>query len=125
MIKPLACDVYNANIILCNSRADLLRLIKMFHEDYLDDWKEDSKDAEGYTIPYHPIIMYSKKGEGTVAHEAVHVICCILEDRGVRYVYPDEESLAYPVGWLVEKWYQKKDWMKWQDFEAMYKKALG
>lgn len=125
MIKPLACDAYNANIILCNSRTDLLRLIKMFHEEQLEEWKEDSKDVEGYTIPYHPVIMYSKKGEGNVAHEAVHAITCILEDRGVNCKWPDEESLAYPVGWLVDKWYQKKDWMKWQEFEDMYKKALG
>jgi len=125
MIKALCLDVYNANIILCNSRTDLLKLIKMFHEEYLDEWKEDSNGVEGYTIPYFPIIMYSKRGEGNVSHEAVHVITCILHDRGVDYKWPNEESLAYPVGWLVEKWYNKDGWITWKEFESVYKKALG
>ena len=126
MIKALCLDLYNANIVFCSTPADMKIAIKLFHESYLDQWNEEQggNKIEGWTVPEFPVLMYSKKGEGNVSHEAVHVAAVILGDRGVKFAHPDEESLAYPVGWLVEKWYQKDGWMSGKQFEAEIKKAL-
>jgi hypothetical protein len=126
MIKALCLDLYNANVIFCTTSADMRIVLKLFHEDYVEQWDaEDKKQTcEGWTVPEFPVVMYSKKGEGNVSHEAVHVAAVILGDRGIKFEHPEEEVLAYPVGWIVEKWYEKKGWMTGKQFEKEIKEAL-
>ena len=116
MIKVVGFDVYDTVVVLCTTKKELIALVTILHPDNATEWLADLDDSEGYTIREEPIVVYSARDADTVAHEAVHAAATILGYRDVKVGWPDEEALAYPVGYITGKYFEKKDWMKLQEF---------
>ena len=120
MIKVISLDVYDTVIILCTTKRELVHLTRAFHPDNAKEWLEDLEGSDGFTIREEPVIVYSTRDVDTVAHEAVHAAATILGGRDVRVDWPNEEALAYPVGYIAGKFFEKKGWMKLAEFSEKW-----
>lgn len=49
---------------------------------------------------------------GLVAHECIHAINCIYEDKGIEITMSNDEVLAYSVEYLVDKIFYKYNRIK-------------
>lgn len=56
-------------------------------------------------------IVFKHWSIANAAHEATHAVCAMLKHVGVPITYDNQESLAYPIGYLVEEIIKGKE--KW------------
>lgn len=56
----------------------------------------------GTKVPYSIIVFNEVPTVGTIAHEAFHSACDLLENIGIEYrTYGDNEVYAYVIGYIV------------------------
>ena len=62
-----------------------------------------SKDKKGLTI--YTVVLNPKPSHTVIAHEVVHVVNAIYEDRGMSLQVKDDEHQAYLTGWVTQQIY--------------------
>jgi hypothetical protein len=72
--------------------------------------EEDKKSTDAYTYAFEEggayfICVFLKPTErvGNIAHEALHAVNILHHWHGVRPSYSNDESVAYFLGWLVDR----------------------
>jgi len=73
-------------------------------KDYPDQDLQDHTDAMTFRVGFSDmyLLMSPNATVGTMAHECIHCICSIFNDRGIKSNLDDTENLAYHVGWLTD-----------------------
>ena len=122
-VKLLEVPVHKARILLCNSRADALKIVKGHlykDEQEVQDSLQMMKKACASSFESDGrvdwLLLFSRRRPQDVAHEAVHTGVMVLSDLGIAVTPETDEALAYLVDHIVEAFFKKEGWGKLEDF---------
>lgn len=76
---------------------------KVYASAHPFSFNEDNLAA--YAIILNMKDRENKITHGTIAHEAMHIVSMVLEDRGVIADFNNDEPAAYLLTWVVDKIY--------------------
>lgn len=113
MIKTIRCPIYNYDIVMVTSKADLIKVLLHEWEELYDrdDLRNELQDCDGEASDGCPAVMYVRKSRtGDLAHEAHHVANIILDWAGVKRHGANDEAQAYLEGWIVDQFRDPKGW---------------
>ena len=114
MIFKIEIPVYNSFIWVYveESTESILKHVKKIYGRNAPD---DLFDLDEYTDAR--VVIYNGcpravifKGDVTppiVSHEMLHVVCSLLNNRGLRFSEDSEEAFCYLLGYLVKEFYKK------------------
>lgn len=118
-VKLVRIPVHQATVLLCNTRHDTVSAIRATIKDKAEQDRNiailNSSDAfstEG-DVPHRLQIIYSKRKPSDLCHEVVHIGVRVLSRLGIKITPKHDEPLAYLVDHLVDEYYKKSGWTKY------------
>ena len=108
--KVIDIPIYRGKLIIIASD-DAGAVVKKFSldEDYFDDELyahsivDDYNGWMGYYVILNPNHSFSKLTNGTIAHEAMHVVFEKFADNGVIITHKNQEPTTYLLGWITDE----------------------
>ena len=107
-IKAVNIPIYRGKliIVLTNSNKKLQKYLPYFEDDiYAHTYLDNYRSRDGYYCILNFNNDYRKMYHGVIAHEAVHVSSFLLENRGVKLDFNNDEPAAYLVEWITDQIY--------------------
>ena len=96
---PLYCGVFV--IIFSNDAEKIKKYIPDYDSnDYAVSWDDGNNNTFVAFNFDHP---RSKNTYGNISHEATHAVNFILDDRGVKSSFSNDEPIAYLMNWCVDE----------------------
>ena len=115
-IKTKYLELYRARFILVitDSNDELKKYIPSSdcNTIYAHSWNYSYKRKDAYYIILNPINQYRKITHGVIAHEAIHCVHMLFENRGFNPTFENDEHITYLVEWIVDFVYNQLDKLK-------------
>jgi hypothetical protein len=112
--KVLDIPIYKGKliIVLCDDAKELN--LKGFDRKvlYAHAFVGEYRGYEGYYIILNPLNPHASLNSGTVAHESLHIVNMLFENRGVVYRLDEDEHACYLLDWItnsVHKFLKKEN----------------
>ncbi len=107
---------YKGNLIVCVSN-ELEKINKEFDihrsgEIFAHSYQFDYQSKQAFMVLLNPNWEYDNITHGIIAHECLHILSFVYENRGVRKSKNNDEHEAYFLGWIVTEVYKALDKFK-------------
>ena len=106
--KSVQIPLYRARliIVLTNSNDQIKKLIPEFEGDiYAHTYMANFRGKDGYYCILNFHNNYREIYHGVIAHEACHISSFLLDNRGVKADFNNDEPVAYLIEWLTDEIY--------------------
>ena len=92
-------------IVLCDNSTEFKERYSNFphNEIFAHSFGREFKGEEGYFILLNTNSKYAKITQGVIAHEALHIVNILFEQRGVSYQLDNDEHACYMLQWVVDE----------------------
>lgn len=108
--KALDIPIYRGKfiIIVSNDANKVKKYLPEFRDKspYAHTWQINWNGNQGFAVVFNFENEHRPIFNGTIAHEALHVVDFILEDRGVQPDFINDEPSAYLLEWIVDEIYR-------------------
>lgn len=92
-------------VILCDNVDELKHNSPNFSHSqiFAHSYGKEYNGEEGYFVLLNPKSKQAKITEGIIAHEALHVVNILFQQRGVGYQLDNDEHACYLLQWIVDE----------------------
>lgn len=92
-------------VIICDEIEKIKNIAPNFphSEIFAHSYGKEYNGEEGYFILLNPQSKQAKITNGIIAHEALHIVNILFQQRGVGYQLDNDEHACYLLQWIVDE----------------------